>query len=81
MHIEIGDRCILVYSDERCVGVVWEHKENRPSVANGQAEIRFFDDYTNEYKTWYRMCVNGKRLSYSHLQLELENNGEFSYFR
>ncbi len=79
IKIQAGSPCILVFNNDLCVGVVWSHYESRGSEANGQAEIRFFENYRNRYGLWHRMFVNEQRLSFKRLQNELFNNSEFSY--
>ena len=79
LHIRAGSPCILVFDNDTCVGIVWEHRENRYSLANGQAEIRFFERYRNRYNLWHRMFVNEQRLSYRRLQTELNKLSEYIY--
>ena len=59
-----NEPCILVYDNSNCVGMIFEHYESRKVAANGQAEIRFFDAFHNEYGKWHRIFINGQRLSY-----------------
>jgi len=77
-----GMRHTVVYDkNDRCVGVIFQHHEARDSSANGQAEIRFFDRYREEYNTWHRIVVNGTKLLYKELQDILEKQGEYRYKR
>ena len=70
----------MVFDDNFCVGIVWQHYEKRYSESNGQAEIRFFDRYKNKYNVWHRMFVNGQRLLYRQLEKELTNKEEYIYY-
>jgi len=79
LFINMGDCCILVFDDKKCVGIVWEHFENRKSEANGQAEIRFFDGLREMYGVWHRIFVNEERISYKFLKSELEKKDEYVY--
>ena len=80
LHFEKETPCILVFNNKGiCVGVVWEHREKRKSLANGQAEIRFFERFENEYGLWHRMFIDKQRLSYSSLMTTLEKSGEYVY--
>lgn len=81
LHLCAGDRCILVFDELACVGVVWKHCEKRRAKANGQAEIRFFDEYYNKYKVWHRMFhSDGQRIYYDRLEAELQNYNEYIYY-
>lgn len=79
LHLNIGDQCVLVFENDTCVGVVWEHQEKRAVDANGQAEIRFFEKYKNSYGLWHRM-FNGQRIKYIQLKSRLEKDGEYIYY-
>lgn len=63
----VNDPCILVYDNNNCVGIIFEHYESRPALANGQAEIRFFDSFNDTYGRWHRVFINGQRTSYKAL--------------
>lgn len=80
LHVNAGKPCILVFDNNACVGIVWEHYENRKSDANGQAEIRFFDRYSNAYGFWHRMFIGKKRITYKSLQTELDDKNEYVYY-
>lgn len=71
----------IIATDEknRCVGVVFEHLTGKPSQADGQAEICFFDKYYNEYGSWHRIFINGQRLPYNKLQSILDKQCELKY--
>ncbi len=84
LKVYAGMEYVMVYDvNDRCVGVVFEHSEpGKP--AHGQAEIRFFDQYKNEYKTWHRMFVDGRRndrIFYIELEREIARKGLFEYHR
>lgn len=85
-HIKInaGEECLLVYDNRgRNVGIVWEHFENRPSAANGQAEIYFFPQYNNEFGSWHRMFVSGyqggERIKYKEFERRIAEYGSYKY--
>lgn len=80
VKISSGDHCMLVFDDKECVEVVWKHYDSKNSEAIGQAEIRFFDKYRNEYGLWHRMFVNDQRLMYDCLQNEVNSKNEYIYF-
>lgn len=80
LHINNGDKCILVFDNKVCVGVVWEHYDSKNSEAMGQAEIRFFERYRNSYGLWHRMFVNEQRISYDRLQSALNESNEYIYW-
>ena len=74
----------LVYDNDVCVGVVFEHNEtSRYSPANGQAEICFFDDFTEEYGKWHRMFIfdskSKERILYSDFIKDLTLNNIYYY--
>ena len=75
-----NDSCILVYDENNCVGMVFEHYESRKASANGQAEIRFFDKFKNEYRTWHRIFINGQRVSYASLADKLNFIQSIEYY-
>lgn len=84
MKVYEGREYLMVYDCYgRCVGVVYEHNENRPVSANGQAEICFFDKYYSELGKWHRMFYGGyqggERIRYSDLLEEIEKAGKYSY--
>jgi hypothetical protein len=82
--VRIGGEYILAFdSKDRCVGVVWEHYEKRDSLANGQAEICFFNEYSNYFGKWHRMFIGGKggqRLMYAALEHILNEKGSYTYY-
>ena len=57
------------------VGVVWSHKQKKGELAEGQAEIRFFDEYKNIYNTWRRVFINYQRLDFSRLEQMIKERG------
>ena len=63
----VNEPCVLVYDNNNCVGIIFEHYESRDAVANGQAEIRFFDGFEKYYGTWHRIRINGQKLTYNTL--------------
>ena len=84
MKVYEGREYLMAYDCYgRCVGVVYEHNENRPVSANGQAEICFFDKYYSELGKWHRMFYGGyqggERIRYSDLLEEIEKAGKYSY--
>ncbi len=81
LHLCAGDQSILVFDEFACVGVVWKHFEKWKAKANGQAEIRFFDEYYNKYKVWHRMFhSDGQRIFYERLEAELKQDNEYIYY-
>ncbi len=75
---------IFVYDmQNRCVGFVLEHNENRYSPANGQAEICFYAKYFNEYGRWHRMfvggCQGGQRIKYKDFEKHIQKHGFYKY--
>lgn len=80
LNFNVGKDCVLVFDDNICVGVVWEHYDGKNSDAIGQAEIRFFEKYRKYYGLWHRMFINKQRLSYNRLQYELTKTNEFIYY-
>lgn len=84
MQVFAGGKYLMVYdAGNNCVGVVFEHYENRPVPANRQAEICFFDQYYNNYGRWHRMFYgghqSGERIVYSDLVKEVASKGEYRY--
>lgn len=84
MNVYAGEKYLMVYdAGSNCVGVVFEHFENRPVAANGQAEICFFNQYYNNYGRWHRMFYggyqSGERIIYGDLAEEVAKEGEFRY--
>ncbi len=84
MNVYAGEKYLMVYdAGSNCVGVVFEHFENRPVAANGQAEICFFKQYYNNYGRWHRMFYSGyqsgERILYGDLAEEVAKEGEFRY--
>lgn len=84
LKVYVGKQYTLVYDkNNRCVGVVYQHYETRGSLANKQAEIRFFDKYFNEYGKCHRIFFGGhkwgERLHYDKLQTILDKQGEYKY--
>lgn len=84
MNVYAGEKYLMVYdAGSNCVGVVFEHFENRPVAANGQAEICFFKQYYNNYGRWHRMFYSGyqsgERILYGDLAEEVAKKGEFRY--
>lgn len=57
------------------IGVVWKHYHKKGELAEGQAEIRFFDNLKSKYGTWRRVFVNGQRIMYDKLESELKEKG------
>ena len=64
-HIQ-GYAAFDQYGDE--VGVVYQHTSNRGELADGQAEIRFFDHVVGQYHVWRRIFIEGKRLMFDKLE-------------
>lgn len=57
------------------IGVVWSHKHKKGELADGQAEIRFFDEYNFKYHTWRRIFQNYQRLDFDVLEKMIEEKG------
>ena len=57
------------------VGIVWSHKHKPGELAEGQAEIRFFDEFRFRYKTWRRVFINDQRLYFSELEKKIKDQG------
>ncbi|MBD5583565.1 MAG: hypothetical protein HDQ88_00560 [Clostridia bacterium] len=74
-----NENCILVYDNNNCVGIIFEHYESRNARANGQAEIRFWDRFNNEYGKWHRIFINGQRISFNYLMNNLNNLHSIEY--
>lgn len=58
------------------IGVVWKHYHKKGETAEGQAEIRFFDEYKLKYHTWRRIFLCGEKLMYDYFIDELKNEME-----
>ena len=58
------------------VGVVWKYERNRGDLAEGQAEIRFFDEFVSRYNTWRRIFINHQRLYFTELKEMIKTKGE-----
>ena len=58
------------------VGVVWKYERNRGDLAEGQAEIRFFDEFVSKYNTWRRIFINHQRLYFTELKEMIKTKGE-----
>lgn len=80
IKVETGSSQMLVYDGDDCVGVVWKHYDSKHSKAIGQAEIRFFPRYEQQYGVWHRMFSDGYRLQYDGLRNCLDKNGNYTYF-
>ena len=57
------------------VGVVWNYMRDRGDLAEGQAEIRFFDEFKSKYNTWRRIFINHQRLSFIELEDKIKAHG------
>ena len=57
------------------VGVVWSHGHKPGELAEGQAEILFFDEFRFRYKTWRRVFINDQRLYFSELEKKIRDQG------
>lgn len=82
LSVSIGSTYLMVFSNYKCVGVVFKHYEKRGSTANGQSEIYFFDRYYNLFGKWHRMFLGGRRgtrIMYDHLKDIVDQNGEYNY--
>ncbi len=84
MKVFAGREYLMVFDEkDNCVGVVFEHFENRGSPANGQAEICFFDQYYLQYGRWHRMFVSGyqgsERIKYTSLESQVNEEGFYQY--
>ncbi|MDE6058580.1 MAG: hypothetical protein K2G44_00855 [Clostridia bacterium] len=81
LSVRAGERCMLVFENNVCVGVIWKHSDTKNSEANGQAEIRFFNSYKDTYRVWHRMFTReGQRITYDRLEAELQTKDEYIYF-
>lgn len=60
------------------VGIVWSHKHKPGELAEGQAEILFFDEFRFRYKTWRRVFINDQRLYFSELEEKIKANGSIT---
>jgi hypothetical protein len=58
------------------VGVVWSHRHKPGELAEGQAEIRFFDEFVSRYNTWRRIFINHQRLYFTELKEMIKTKGE-----
>jgi len=59
------------------IGIVWKHKHKKGELAEGQAEIRFYDEFRKRYGTWRRMFINKNRIMFDHLEKLIQENNEF----
>lgn len=57
------------------VGIVWSHKHKPGELAEGQAEILFFDEFKFRYKTWRRVFINDQRLYFAELEKKIKDQG------
>ena len=60
------------------VGVVWKHKHKKGELAEGQAEIRFYDHKVAKYGTWRRIFIDTARLSFDYLAYKLSKEGSLT---
>ena len=58
------------------IGVVWRHKHKKGELAEGQAEIRFYDHVVPRYGIWRRIFINTARLSFDRLFDMLTREGK-----
>lgn len=57
------------------VGVVWSHWQKPGQLSEGQAEIRFFDEFKFIYNTWRLVFINHQRLSFIELEDKIKAHG------
>ncbi|MBO5355584.1 MAG: hypothetical protein J6B09_05905 [Clostridia bacterium] len=57
------------------IGVVWRHNHKKGELAQGQAEIRFYDGAVPRYGMWRRIFINKARLSFDSLSDMLTREG------
>jgi hypothetical protein len=61
--------------EHNMVGVVWSHKHKKGELAEGQAEIHFFDSVKSKYHTWRRIFINYQRLDFLRLEQMIKEKG------
>ena len=67
----------LIYDEKnRNIGIVFQSDDKR-TIAYGQAEIRFYDQYKVKFGTWRRIFLNGERLMFSRLTQILNASNKY----
>lgn len=80
IKINKGDSCLVVYNNNgKNVGIVWEYVRSKPIISKHQAEIRFFDEFRNEYGMWHKMYNYTGRILYGTITNYLQSNNEYHY--
>lgn len=59
------------------VGIVWKHKHKKGELAEGQAEIRFYDQFREKYGTWRRIFINNERVMFDNLERLIKQNDSY----
>jgi len=59
------------------VGIVWKHKHKKGELSEGQAEIRFYDQFREKFGTWRRVFINNERIMFDHLEKFIKDNDSY----